>query len=201
MKEETIGIIIQKYDGMILFDYIIGKMGKEDENIDDTIKREIKEKLNSSLYRKIKKYDEKLKYKDKEIDMYLVEIVGYDPQIDEKFKFVERSKILDELYESNYKDFLRKNIIKYEEYNCSIRLLLNVVIILFMSIALAIVNKVLNFDLLLIDLAIVALTFIVLRKYVNPKLIKYLIKFDINPKVLDLIVAIIIILCISKLII
>lgn len=200
MKEETIGIIIQKYDGMILFDYIIGKMGKEDENIDDTIKREIKEKLNSSLYRKIKKYDEKLKYKDKEIDMYLVEIVGYDPQIDEKFKFVERSKILDELYESNYKDFIRKNIIKYEEYNCSIRPLLNVVIILFMSIALAIVNKVLNFDLLLIDLAIVALTFIVLRKYVNPKLIKYLIKFDINPKVLDLIVAIIIILCISKLI-
>ncbi|MGX4599567.1 hypothetical protein [Faecalimicrobium sp. JNUCC 81] len=201
MKEETIGIIIQKYDGMILFDYIIGKMGKEDENIDDTIKREIKEKLNSSLYRKIKKYDQKLKYKDKEIDMYLVEIVGYYPQIDEKFKFLERSKILDELYESNYKDFIRKNIIKYEEYNCSIRPLLNVVIILFMSIALAIVNKVLKFDLLLIDLAIVALTFIVLRKYVNPILIKYLIKFDINPKVLDLIVAIIIILCISKLII
>ncbi|WP_042273515.1 hypothetical protein [Faecalimicrobium dakarense] len=183
MKEETIGIIVQNYHYGILLNYIVGDVVKEDEKINDTIERMIKKSFNTYLFRKVKKYKEKLKYGDKEITMYLVELVGYNEEINEKFKFIDRDEILDELPNSNYKDFLRRNIIKYEEYDNSICNLFNIIILERIVTILGTIDRELKIDLLWINISALIISFIILRIYINPKLARYLAKFDTNTKI------------------
>ena len=176
---EHIGIIVMNYDEKIFVckeGYFIKATLSENETLDEAIKKEIRYYLDRDVYRIVKVFDEKLIDMQDIRTMYLVEVGIYTNE----FEFVSAQKIVNEIININYKEYLQKNLINYDKNNSLASTIVNLFV---MFIAIDIVPRFIikNESVMFLPLlGLIGILYLILTIAIKPKLINILLKIKIN---------------------
>ena len=179
---EQIGIIVMNYDEKLFLcdeGYFIKSSIGETENVEKVIKREIRYFFNIDMFRIVKTFEEKLIDLDGIRTMYLVEVGIYTND----FEFIDPYKMVKDVLNTNYKEYLERNLLKYEDNNSLASTILN---ISFLFITVDIIPRFIikNGEILFLPLlGILGITYFIAHIFLKPKIINKLIKFKINTSI------------------
>lgn len=199
--KEYIGIIVKnQWDNILLYDksfYMkveINENKDKDKDIKVIIKEEIVKNLNKDIFKIRKVYEEKLEHRYETLTMYLVEVGIYT----DDFEFIKIEKLAKEIYSFQDKEFFEKNILRYEEYNTFLISMFNLFIVIFIVDILPKINVEIDIKYFFSGLSIIALSIILFKNMISPKISKYMTKFKLNIKIANFIIIItLIIYCIK----
>ncbi|MGL5346230.1 MAG: hypothetical protein ACRDA3_02665 [Peptostreptococcaceae bacterium] len=176
---EQIGIIVMNYDEKLFLceeGYFIKSSTGETDNVEKVIKREIRYFFNIDMFRIVKTFEEKLIDLDGIRTMYLVEVGIYTKD----FEFIDPYKMVKDILNTNYKEYLERNLLKYEDNNSLASTILN---ISFLFITVDIIPKFIikNGEMLFLPiLGFLGSVYFIAHIFLKPKLINKLLKFNIN---------------------
>lgn len=195
--DQYIGIIVKnQWDNILLHDgnfYIKAKL-KENKDIKSIIKEEIFDNLDKDIFKIKKVYAEKLEHKYETLTMYLVEVGVYSND----FEFLNIDKLINELYSFQDKEFYERNILKPEEYTTVVSSIFNLIMLIAIVYILPIIKPYLNLQLFFIGILCLAISFIVFKNIIGPKIAKKILNFNFNTKIVNsLVIIMIIIFCIK----
>lgn len=179
---EQIGIIIMNYDEKILIckdGYFIRATIGEEENIEKIIKREVSYYLDIDMFRIVKKFDEKLMDNDGLRTMYLVEVGIYTKE----FEFKDPYKMVKEIININYKEYLDRNLLKYDNNNSLASTILN---LSFLFIVVDIIPRFIikKEDVLFLPLlGVIGGLYFIGYIFIKPRLINKLLNIKINTNI------------------
>lgn len=184
MQEQRLGIILKNNDDKIMPEFfkITIKNNKKEE-----IEKVLKEKFRRDLFKIVRKYNEKFIYDNEELTMYLVELVGYEPDKDAEYNFKNKEKLLESIACENYKGYINRNIIKRDIYGDTISPLIYFVLMeISIKIAMLVIPLVPQYANLMTIGILIAVYFIIFN-IVDKFLIDILVKYELNIKIFKLI--------------
>ena len=193
MKEENIGIIIQKKEKKILFyndSCYIKVRVHEDDDINKIIASKIKSLVDMNRFNIIKTYIYKPYSKlvelnivsDKEITMYLVEVCIYHTE----YEFVKIEDLLDIISDHSEREFFKQNFVDYMLYkNSSQSFIFNNILILLNLLLYCGDSIKLSENILLSILILIVCGYYLIGKCIVPKFINYLVKFKVSVKTMN----------------
>lgn len=179
---EQVGIIVMNYDEKLFLcedGYFIKASVGESENIEKVIKKEIKYYLNIDMFRIVKKFEEKLTDIEGTRTMYLVEVGIYTKD----FEFKDPYKIVTDIVNLNFKEYLERNLLKYEKNNSLATTILNAI---FLIIAIDIIPRFIigNGEILFLPiLGVLGSSYFIAHIFLKPRLVNKLLQFNINTTV------------------
>ncbi|MGL5311819.1 MAG: hypothetical protein ACRC92_01095 [Peptostreptococcaceae bacterium] len=174
-----IGIIVMNYDENIFVckdGYFIKATVGENNTVEERIKNEIKYYLDRDMFRIVKVFDEKLMDGEELRTMYLVEVGIYTKE----FEFKSADKIVNEIVNINYKEYLQNNLIRYDKNNSLASTIVNLFV---MIIAMDVIPKLIikNETVMFLPLlGFIGVLYLLGTVVVKPKLINGLLKIKIN---------------------
>ncbi|MGL5693843.1 MAG: hypothetical protein ACRCXA_07185 [Peptostreptococcaceae bacterium] len=192
MKIDNIGVVVENehkeilyYNNSFIIDIDIYDKGLDLESV---IENKIKEVVQGKLF-KIESFSKKIpkvnlsNEHDSKI-MYLVEIYMHTDDSD----FMKKEEVLDNTTNIFYKDYFLKYLIRYEKYNelvCSVTNAIFMILytMFFLDIPLGIRLPDLFNNFWIDILVYVAIPLTILHKFIEPSIVNYLIKYDINEKI------------------
>ncbi|MGL5327766.1 MAG: hypothetical protein ACRDD7_00765 [Peptostreptococcaceae bacterium] len=189
--KECIGIIItNQWEEILLYDhnFYIKVSINENEDIEGKIKEKIKEITNKDFYKIKKIYDEKIEHYDYEIKLYVIEICEYTKD----FEFMTIQKLENEILNFQDKEFFQINILKYEEYSTLVSTIFNFGLLIFFIEGIKNLYKNISIEIFLILLIIFVIIITIFNKYAKTKIEKYIINKNINTKLYNYVLRILI---------
>ncbi len=140
------------------------------------------DKIMPELFKITIKYNEKFIYDNEELTMYLVELVGYEPDKDAEYNFKNKEKLLESIACENYKGYINRNIIKRDIYGDTISPLIYFVLMeISINIAMLVIPLVPQYANLMTIGILIAVYFIIFN-IVDKFLIDILVKYELNIK-------------------
>lgn len=198
--DESIGIVVKNYDGKILIidgDYFIKTKLNNNEDAKDIIKRELKNSIDTDIFKIKRIFKEKLSYMRENITMYLVEVGVFNNEFD----FISMDKVLDEVCNFKAKEYYERNVLKYEEYSILVMSIFNIIIaVSFIDIIPNFKNSI-SLNELWTGLAGLACVYFLFTKYLVDKLTNFTINFSINTKIANIFTTIIMVIYCIRLVI
>lgn len=179
---KQIGIIVMNYDEKIFVcedGYFIKATVEESSTVEAKIKSEIKYYLNRDMFRIVKVFDEELIDGGDLRTMYLVEVGIYTKE----FEFANADEIVNEIVNINFKEYLQKNLIRYDKNNSLASIIVNLVV---MIIAMDVIPKLIikNETIMFLPLlAFIGILYLIGIIAIKPKLINVLLKIKINTSI------------------
>ena len=201
MEKKTVGIVVKNdYDDILYHEnnfFIEIELCKKDD-LRFTIEDKLSEVLDKKAFRidkiskKIPKLDLSNKSNNNEgIIMYLVNVYMYA----DNSNFLPKEDILDNLSISLLKDYYVKYIIRYDKCHYLVELYVSMFIYLFWVIVIHIfpveIRTKFLFDTLFYNFWIVLIIYIILpvfilNKFIIPRIVNYLVKYDISEKIIKI---------------
>lgn len=201
MDKKIVGIVVKNdYDDILYHEnnfFIEIELCKKDD-LRFTIEDKLSEVLDKKAFRidkiskKIPKLDLSNKSNNNEgIIMYLVNVYMYA----DNSNFLPKEDILDNLSTSLLKDYYVKYIIRYDKCHYLVELYVSMFIYLFWVIVIHIfpveIRTKFLFDTLFYNFWIVLIIYIILpvfilNKFIIPRIVNYLVKYDISKKIIKI---------------
>ena len=201
MDKKIVGIVVKNdYDDILYHEnnfFIEIEICKKDD-LRFTIEDKLSEVLDKKAFRidkiskKIPKLDLSNKSNNNEgIVMYLVKVYMYA----DNSNFLPKEDILDNLSTSLLKDYYVKYIIRYDKCRYLVELYVSMFIYLFWAIVILIfpveTRTKFLFDTLFYNFWIVLIIYIILpvfilNKFIVPRIVNYLVKYDISKKIIKI---------------
>lgn len=201
MDKKIVGIVVKNdYDDILYHEnnfFIEIEICKKDD-LRFTIEDKLSEVLDKKAFRidkiskKIPKLDLSNKSNNNEgIIMYLVNVYMYA----DNSNFLPKEDILDNLSTSLLKDYYVKYIIRYDKCHYLVELYVSMFIYLFWVIVIHIfpveIRTKFLFDTLFYNFWIVLIIYIILpvfilNKFIIPRIVNYLVKYDISEKIIKI---------------
>ncbi len=201
MEKKTVGIVVKNdYDDILYHEnnfFIEIEICKKDD-LRFTIEDKLSEVLDKKAFRidkiskKIPKLDLSNKSNNNEgIVMYLVNVYMYA----DNSNFLPKEDVLDNLSISSLKDYYVKYIIRYDKCRYLVELYVSMFIYLFGAIVILIfpveTRTKFLFDTLFYNFWIALIIYIILpvfilNKFIIPRIVNYLVKYDISKKIIKI---------------
>ncbi len=180
--EDYIGVIVKnQWDEILLYESSFYIKIKKLEDIENDIKNELSANLDIDIFKIKKIYDEKLLHRQEEITLYLVEVGIYN----KAFEFIKIEKLPQDILNFQDKEFFEKNILRYETYGSFLYSIINIFLLIVLVGILESINKPISMHRFGVIIGVLVLIFAVFAKFIKPKLLNYLINFEINIKFVE----------------
>lgn len=180
--EDYIGVIVKnQWDEILLYESSFYIKIKKSDDVKNIIKKELSKNLNIDIFKIKKIYDEKLLHKQEELTLYLVEVGVYNKE----FEFIKIEKVLPDILNFQDKEFFEKNILRYETYGFFLYSIINILLLIILVGILESINKPISMHSFGVIIGVLVLIFAVFAKIIKPKLLNYLINFEINIKFVE----------------
>lgn len=180
--EEFIGVIVKnQWDEILLYESSFYIKIKKSDDVKNIIKKELSKNLDIDIFKIKKIYDEKLLHKQEELKLYLVEVGVYNKE----FEFIKIEKLSQDILNFQDKEFFEKNILRYETYGFFLYSIINIFLLIILVGILESINKPISMHRFGVIIGVLVLIFAVFAKFIKPKLLNYLINFEINIKFVE----------------
>ncbi|MDK2584738.1 hypothetical protein QOZ83_02615 [Romboutsia sedimentorum] len=180
--EDYIGVIVKnQWDEILLYESSFYIKIKKSDDVKNIIKKELSKNLNIDIFKIKKIYDEKLLHRQEELTLYLVEVGVYNKE----FEFIKIEKVLPDILNFQDKEFFEKNILRYETYGFFLYSIINILLLIILVGILESINKPISMHSFGVIIGVLVLIFAVFAKFIKPKLLNYLINFEINIKFVE----------------
>ena len=180
--EDYIGVIVKnQWDEILLYESSFYIKIKKSEDIENDIKNELSANLDIDIFKIKKIYDEKLLHRQEEITLYLVEVGIYN----KAFEFIKIEKLPQDILNFQDKEFFEKNILRYETYGSFLYSIINIFLLIVLVGILESINKPISMHRFGVIIGVLVLIFAAFAKFIKPKLLNYLINFEINIKFVE----------------
>lgn len=180
--EDYIGVIVKnQWDEILLYESSFYIKIKKSDDIENDIKNELSSNLDIDIFKIKKIYDEKLLHRQEEITLYLVEVGIYN----KAFEFIKIEKLPQDILNFQDKEFFEKNILRYETYGSFLYSIINIFLLIVLVGILESINKPISMHRFGVIIGVLVLIFAVFAKFIKPKLLNYLINFEINIKFVE----------------
>jgi hypothetical protein len=180
--EDYIGVIVKnQWDEILLYESSFYIKIKKSDDIENDIKNELSSNLDIDIFKIKKIYDEKLLHRQEEITLYLVEVGIYN----KAFEFIKIEKLPQDILNFQDKEFFEKNILRYETYGSFLYSIINILLLIVLVGILESINKPISMHRFGVIIGVLVLIFAIFAKFIKPKLLNYLINFEINIKFVE----------------